>query len=109
MTTCGMLKKCRLCHRGSVRKLLKFFSEIYYLKRKIEFVKFSPYGIETTRGSEETGDFDLYSVDNYTVRPRTSHIIRTDIGFKIAKGFFIKVHPRSSFCTLHYRCGRWSY
>ena len=53
-----MLKKCRLCLRGSVRKLLKFFSEIYSLKRKIEFVKFSPYAIETTRGSEEAGGFD---------------------------------------------------
>ena len=80
-----------------MRKLLKLFYVIYSLKRKFEFVKFSPYAFETTRGCEEAGGFDLYSVDNYTIRQRTSHIIRTDIGFKIAKGYFIKVHPRSSF------------
>lgn len=40
---------------------------------------------------------DLKRPEVLTIRPRTSHIIRTDIGFKIDKGYFIKVPPKSSF------------
>ena len=64
---------------------------------KIEFVKFSHGAIELTKGSNEAAGFDLYSTDNYTIRPTASCIIRTDIGFKIPTGYLGKIHPRSSF------------
>ena len=57
---------------------------------KTEFVKLSPYAIEPPKGSEDNAVFDLYSVDNYAIRPSSSHIIRTDIGFKIPRGYFSK-------------------
>ena len=64
---------------------------------KIEFVKLSPSAIEQTRGSDDAAGFDICFVDNYTVRPTTSHIIRTDIGIKIPRGYFGKINPKLSF------------
>ena len=78
---------------------------------KIEFARFSPYAIEPQEGLKRpqvlTFGFDL-TVDIYTIRPRTFHIIRTKIGLTIPRGYFGKVYPRSN-CTRLYRCGRWSY
>ena len=59
---------------------------------KIQFVKFSPSAIKSTKGSDEAAGFDLYSVDNYIIRQTA-----TDIGFKVPRGNFGKIHPRSSF------------
>lgn len=64
---------------------------------KIEFVKISPSAIEPTRGSDDAAGFDLYSIDNYMIQLPTSCVIRTDIGFKIHRGYIGKIHPRSSF------------
>ena len=67
------------------------------LKMKIEFVKFSPSATEPTRGRDDAAGFDIYSIDNYTIWPTTFHTIHTDIGFKIPRGYFSMIHPRSSF------------
>ena len=41
--------------------------------------------------------FDLYSVEDVLIPPSVVTLIRTDIGFKIPKGYFDKVYSRASF------------
>ena len=41
--------------------------------------------------------FKLKTEFALSIRPSSSHIIRTDIGFKLPRGYLGKLHPRSSF------------
>ena len=63
---------------------------------KIDFTKFSPDTVEPAKGFGDAAGFDIYSVDNYFVRPSTFSIIHTGIGFKTSRGYFGKIHPMSS-------------
>ena len=70
---------------------------MFHNKMRIDFVKFSSAAIPPTKGSADAAGCDLYSVENVLVPPAMMKLIRTDIGFKISKGYFGKIHTRSSF------------
>ena len=50
-----------------------------------------------TKGLADAAGFDLYSVEDFIIPPSNVRVIQTDIGFKIPRGYFGKVHSRSSF------------
>ena len=64
---------------------------------KIDFVRFSDAAICPTKGSSDAAGFDLYSDEDVPVTPSTVKLLCTDIGFKIPRDYFRKIHPRSSF------------
>ena len=57
---------------------------------KTDFARFSSATIAPTQGTKDSAGFDIYSVEDVLV-------IRTDIGFKIPRGYFGKICTRSSF------------
>ena len=63
---------------------------------KIHFAKFSGLVITPTKGTEDSTGFDLYSVENVSTLSNSIKLIKTDIGFKISRGYFRKVFTRSS-------------
>ena len=63
---------------------------------RTDFVKFSAAAICPTKRSSDAAGFDLYSVEDVLVPPSTVKTIRTDIGFKIPRCYFGKIHSRSS-------------
>ena len=58
---------------------------------KIDFVRFSSAAIATTQGTKDSAGFDLYSVEDVHVCLNSTKIIRTNIGFKISRGYFGKI------------------
>ena len=66
---------------------------------KINFVKFSKDVICPTKGSVNAAGFDFYSVEDVIIPPSNGRIVQTNVGFKIPKVYFRKVHARSSFGT----------
>ena len=73
---------------------------------RVEFVKFSNAAICPTKRSSDAVGFDLYSVKDVLVPLSTVKLLSTDIGFKIPRGYFGKIHRQSSF-TLRFTdvCG----
>ena len=63
---------------------------------KIEFLSFSSSAITPTQGTKDSACFDLYSVENVIVPANSMKIIKTDIGFKIPRGYFGEIYARSS-------------
>ena len=63
----------------------------------VHFIKFSSAAICPTKGSADAAGYDLYSVKNVLVPPAIIKLICTDIGFKIPRDYFGKVHATSSF------------
>ena len=55
---------------------------------KIDFVRFSSAAIAPTQGTRDSVGFGLYSVEDVLVSPNSTKFIRTDIGFKIMRGYF---------------------
>ena len=47
------------------------------------------------KGSSDVADFDLYSVEDMLVPSSTVKLLCTDVGFKIPRDYFGKIHPRS--------------
>lgn len=74
---------------------------------KIEFARFSPYAIEPQEGLKRSQVLTC-TLLIFIQLDLGLHIIRTEIGLTIPRGYFGKVHPRSN-CTRFYRCGRWNY
>ena len=66
---------------------------------KINFVKFSKDVICPTKGSVNAAGFDFYSVEDVIIPPSNGRIVQTNVGFKIPRVYFRKVHARSSFGT----------
>ena len=64
---------------------------------RIDFVRFTKNVICPTKGSADTADFDFYSIEEVLVPPSNVRTVPTDIGLKIPKGYFGKIHLRSSF------------
>ena len=64
---------------------------------KIDFVRFSSAAIAPKQDTKDSAGFVLYSVGDVLVSPSSTKIIRTDIGFKIPRGYFGKIYSRSSF------------
>ena len=64
---------------------------------KINFVKFSSAVTAPTQGTDYSAGFDLYCVEDLLIPPTTVKLVRTDIGFKIPRGYFGKIYARSSF------------
>lgn len=77
-------------------KTIEVFSPIYCLKMRIDFLRFSSNAICPTKGSADVAGFDLYSTEEVIVLPSSVRLISTDFGFEIPKGYFGKIHPRSS-------------
>ena len=74
---------------------------------RIDFVRFSDVAIFPTKGSSDAAGFDLYFVEDVLVPSATVKLLRTDIGFNIPKGYFGKIHPRSSFALRFTDIGGW--
>ena len=68
---------------------------------KIEFLRFSSCVITPIQDTKDSAGFDLYSVENVIVPANSMKIIKTEIGFKIPRGYFGKIYARSS---LEIRC-----
>ena len=68
---------------------------------KINLVKFSNLAITPTKGTKGLTEFDFYLVECVTIPSNSIKLIKTDIGFKIRKGYFAKTYARS---TLTVRC-----
>ena len=64
---------------------------------KIDFVRFSSTAVAPTQGMKDSSGFDLYSVEDVLVSPNSTKIIRTDIVFKIPRGYFGNIYARLSF------------
>ena len=64
---------------------------------RIDFFQFSKDAICPTKGSTDGAGFDLYSAEDVTIPPFNVRVIQTDIGFKIPRDYFGKVHSRPSF------------
>ena len=63
---------------------------VYYLKMRIDFVRFSKNAICPTKCSADAAGFDIYSTEEVLVPPSNVRIVPTDIGFKIPKGYLAK-------------------
>ena len=64
---------------------------------RINFFRFSNDAICPTKGLVDAAGFELYSVKEGIIPPSNVRIVQTGIGLKITKGYFGKVHARSSF------------
>ena len=64
---------------------------------RIDFDRFSKNEVCPTKSSANAEGFDLYSIEEVLVPPSNVRIVPTDIGLKIPKGYFGKIHLRSSF------------
>ena len=64
---------------------------------RTDFLRFSNDAIWPTKGSPDAAGYDLYSTEEVNVSPSSVRIILTDVGFKIPKSYFGKIHSRSSF------------
>ena len=60
-------------------------------------MRFSNDAICPTKGSPDAAGFDLYSVEEVIVSPSSIRTVPPDVGFKIPKGYFGKIHCRSCF------------
>ena len=60
-------------------------------------MRFSNDAICPTNSSPDAAGFDLYSVEEVIVSPSSIRTVPPDVGFKIPKGYFGKIHCRSSF------------
>lgn len=65
-------------------------------KMRIDFLRFSNDVISPTEDSADAASFDLYSTKEVIRSSSSVRIIPTNIGFKIPKGCFCKIHPSSS-------------
>ena len=63
---------------------------------RVGFLRFIDDAICPTKGSPEAAGFDLYSTEEVIVSPSSLSMFPTDIDFKIHKGYFSKIHSRSS-------------
>lgn len=83
-------------------KVLRNFWSIYLdlfcqVVMRIDFAKFRHDAICPTKDSANVAGFNLCSVEDVIVPPFNIRIGRNDIGFKIPRGCFRKVHSRSCF------------
>ena len=63
---------------------------------KIKLEKFSQTARTPTQATSGSAGFDPYSTDERVVLAFSFVLIQTDLGFKIPRGHFRKIHPRSS-------------
>ena len=59
---------------------------------RIDFLIFSNDVICPTKGSPDAVGFGLYSMEEVIFSPSSVRIIPTDVGFKIPKDYFGKIH-----------------
>ena len=52
--------------------------------------------ITPTKGTGDSAEFDLYSVEDVSILSNSIKLIKTGIGFKIPRGYFRRVFARSS-------------
>ena len=74
---------------------------------KIKFKKFSQRARTSTQGTSGSAGFVVYSAEERIFSPCSSVLIQTDIGFKILRGYFGKIHPRSSWVIQFTGAGGW--
>ena len=63
---------------------------------RIKFKKFSQRGRTPTKETAGSAGFDLYFAETCCIPPCSSAPMQTDVGFKIPRGYFGKIHPPSS-------------
>ena len=74
-----------------------FIQDLSVKKMKIDLVKFSPAAIASTKGTGYSTGFGLYCDEDSLIPPTSVKLVRTDIGFKIPRGYFGKIYARSCF------------
>jgi len=62
---------------------------------KLQVKKLREDAIIPTRGSEKSSGLDLYAVEDVTIYPGTTVLVKTGIAFGIPEGYEIQVRPRS--------------
>ena len=65
-------------------------------ENEIDFVRFSNDAICPTKGTVYAAGYDLYSTEEVIALPSSVMMIPTDVGFKIPKGYFGRIHAGSS-------------
>ena len=65
-------------------------------ENEINFVRFSNDAICPTKGTVYAAGYDLYSTEEVIALPSSVMMIPTDVGFKIPKGYFGRIHAGSS-------------
>ena len=63
---------------------------------KIKFKKFSACATEPSLATSGSACFDLASAEEVIIPPRSCLCIKVDIGIAIPKGYFGRIHARSS-------------
>ena len=84
--------------QNKYKEAFEVLPEVFLLKKKmkIEFLRFSSSAITPIQDTKDSAGFDLYSVENVIVPANSMKIIKTDIGFKIPRGYFGIIYARSS-------------
>ena len=74
---------------------------------KIKFRKFSPHAVEPFFTTVGSACYDLSSAEEIMISPRFCHCIKIDIDLPIPKGYFGKIHTRSSWAKKFTCCWRY--
>lgn len=62
---------------------------------KLQFKKLSTTAIMPTRGSASAAGYDLYSTEDYTLKPLERKLFKTGISMAIPQGLYGRIAPRS--------------
>ncbi len=61
----------------------------------MQIKKLTENAIIPTRGSEYAAGYDLYSTENYVLKPGERKLFKTNISLAIPRGFYGRIAPRS--------------
>jgi dUTP pyrophosphatase len=61
----------------------------------LPFKRTNPLAIIPTRGSNSAAGYDLYSTENYTLKPLERKLFKTGLSIEIPTGLYGRVAPRS--------------
>ena len=68
---------------------------------KIQLKKLSENAIVPTRGSSGAAGYDLYSTEDYILKPGERKLFKTNISVKIPDGYYGRLAPRSGLAFKH--------
>jgi len=64
-------------------------------KTKVKIIKIHPKAVTPTYGTPLAAGFDFYSVQNITLVPGESKLVKTGLQMEIPEGYELQVRPRS--------------
>lgn len=65
------------------------------MKVKVKIKKLHPDAIVPTYGTEGAAGFDFYALEDITIKPKETKLIKTGIAMEIPFGYEVQVRPRS--------------